>query len=198
MPKLKLSKNQILIGVIAAGVGLLYWYKSSSLRDGNSLLANALDYAGSVGKKMKTSQAGLNAIKQREGVRLKTYLDTAGLPTIGVGHLLGAFESYPNGITEEKANSLLIEDLATAENAVNANVKVPVSQNQFDSLVSFVFNIGGGAFRSSTALRLLNAGDYRGAALAMSSWNKITQGGAKVADAGLTNRRNSEISQFLA
>ena len=81
---------------------------------------------------------------------------------------------------------------------VNRLVTVPLNQNEFDALVSLVFNIGGTAFRKSTLRAKLNAGDRKGAADAFLSWNKITKGGKKVALEGLTSRRKAERLQFLA
>lgn len=146
------------------------------------------------GKRM--SAQGLAALQQREGLRLQVYLDTAGKPTIGYGHLVGALENFDNGITEDQAALLLASDVATAENAVAALVAVPLTQSQFDALVSFTFNAGVSAFKNSTLLQVLNAGDYDGAAQQMARWVYVTRGGQKVVDAGLQNRRGSEIMQF--
>ena len=149
------------------------------------------------GGKMHTSINGQDIIKNHEALRLTVYPDQRGLPTIGYGHLLKPGESFPNGINEEQAGALLVGDLATAENAVNAGVKVSITQNQFDALVSLAFNIGAGAFRSSTVLRKLNAGDVAGSAAAFALWNKVSQGGQLVVSAGLMNRRTDEANLFL-
>ena len=77
-------------------------------------------------------------------------------------------------------------------------VKVPLNQNEFDALVSLVFNIGAGGFKGSSVLRNLNAGNRRGAADSMLAWNKGTIGGKKVVLKGLANRRAEERAQFLS
>lgn len=148
-------------------------------------------FSGMWGGRMEISLAGLAHLKQFEGLRLQPYKDVAGLWTIGYGHLLKAGEWW-DSITEEFATRLLAQDVGTAEDAVNALVKVPLSQPQFDALVSFVYNVGVGAFRRSTLLRLLNAGDYAGAAAQLPLWRKA---GGKIVQ-GLVNRRAQEVAMF--
>lgn len=140
---------------------------------------------------MRVSTPGLNIIKSSEALRLRAYLCPAGIPTIGWGHTRGV--KVGDMCTHLQAEQFLREDCRDAERAVNARVKVPLTQNQFDALVSFVFNVGGGAFASSTMLRKLNAGDYAGAAEQFPRWNKS---GGKVLR-GLTLRRERERSLFL-
>lgn len=132
------------------------------------------------------------AIKKAEGLRLTAYLDTGGVWTIGYGHT-GADVREGLTIPLSEAERLLTRDLKVAEGHVNDAVKVKLTQNQFDALVSFVYNVGGGAFRSSTLLKLLNAGDYEGAANQLPRWNKDN---GKVIP-GLTNRRHEERDLFL-
>jgi len=149
---------------------------------------------------MKTSSTGRAAIARREGNKLIAYQDSAGIWTIGVGHTSAAGEpKVTKGmkITAAQSDEILSRDLAAVERDVTAAVKVPLNQNEFDALVSLVFNIGAGAFRNSTLLRKLNAGDRAGAADQFRVWNKITQGGKKVAIKGLTTRREDERKQFL-
>lgn len=141
---------------------------------------------------MRTSAAGRRLIKEFEGEKLTAYICPAGVLTIGVGHT-GADVKPGKTITADESDKLLQSDLQTAEQAVTRMAKVAVTQNQFDALVSFVFNVGPGAFRSSTLLRLLNAGDYYGAADEFPKWNK---GGGKVLP-GLTKRRAAERAMFL-
>jgi lysozyme len=144
---------------------------------------------------MKTSDEGRERIAAHEGLRLVAYPDpgTGGDPwTIGVGHTGGVRPG--DRITREQAMRYLAEDLATAEAAITAAVRVPLTQNRFDALVSLVFNIGAGAFRSSTLLRLLNMGDYAGAAAQFLRWNKA--GGREMP--GLTRRRADERDLFLS
>lgn len=142
---------------------------------------------------MKTSAEGLAFIAREEGTVLHVYNDVRGIPTIGVGHVLRPGESYPNGITKEQALNLLAQDVRIAEAAIEKNVKVPLNQNQFDSLCSFVFNCGGGAFASSTMLKLLNKGDYQGAADELLKWVRA----GKDVNQGLVGRRKRERELFL-
>jgi GH24 family phage-related lysozyme (muramidase) len=120
-----------------------------------------------------TSAEGLELIKREEKFVPHLYNDQVGHCTIGYGHLVhygpidgrAAEQPYKNGITEAQACDLLRDDVRQkAESAIRAYVVVPLSQNQFDALVSFIFNVGGGDFFHSTMLHLLNEGDYAGAA----------------------------------
>jgi len=150
---------------------------------------------------MKTSAAGRAAITQREGCVLTAYRDSAGVLTIGVGHTTAAGAPTVTAgmrITAAQADEILSRDLADVEASVNRLGTVPLNQNEFDALVSLVFNIGSTAFRKSTLRAKLNAGDRNGAADQFLVWNKITKNGKKVALAGLTNRRKAERAQFLA
>lgn len=138
---------------------------------------------------MEISTAGLDLLKQSEGLSTHTYLDVKGLPTIGYGHRLLAGESFPSGITEEQADQMLRQDLSTAEQAVSQLVNVPLSQGQFDALVDFVFNLGQGRLASSTLLRDLNGGHYQDAANQLLLWDHA---GPNV-NAGLLARRQAEV-----
>lgn len=120
----------------------------------------------------RISTKGLSLIKQHEGLRLFPYRDPIGLMTIGYGHLIKAGEVFPPKITEAEAEALLIKDTEIAQRAVRENVKVPLTQNQFDALASLVFNIGAGAFKSSTLLRVLNGGFYQAAAEQFLVWKR--------------------------
>lgn len=104
------------------------------------------------------SQRGIDFIKRHEGLRLEKYADPVGLLTIGYGHLIKPGENFPNRLTPAEAEALLRSDTEKAQSAVRVGVKVPLTQNEFDALVSLVFNIGTGAFQNSTLLRLLNQG----------------------------------------
>jgi lysozyme len=149
---------------------------------------------------MQTSPAGRAAIARREGNVLKAYLDSVGVLTIGVGHTSAAGPpKVTKGLTITAAQSdeILARDLAGVEASVSSLVKVPLNQNEFDALVSLVFNIGAGGFKGSSVLRNLNVGNRAGAADAMLAWNKGTVKGKKVALPGLTNRRQEERTQFL-
>lgn len=104
--------------------------------------------------KMKTSDNGIELIKRFEGLRLKAYLCPAGKPTIGYGHTKDV--KLGDVITEEEAEQLLREDLIAVENEINKH-NLNLNQNQFDALVSFVYNVGIGNFRSSTLLKKIKA-----------------------------------------
>ena len=135
----------------------------------------------------------LDIIKKSEGLRLEAYLPTPNdIPTIGYGHTKGV--RMGQRISLAQAEQFLLEDVDWAEGAVNSLVKVRLSQNQFDALVSFVFNIGAGAFSKSTLLKYLNAGDYSSAANQLLRWNK--QAGKELK--GLTKRRQEERALFLS
>lgn len=132
-------------------------------------------------------------IKKWEELRLEAYLPTPNdVWTIGWGHTKTAKRGMK--ITRQEAQRLFDSDVQWAEDAVNNLVKVPLTQNQFDALVSFVFNIGETKFRKSTMLRKLNAGDYEGAAAEFPRWNK--QKGEVLR--GLVRRRAEEMEYFLS
>lgn len=146
---------------------------------------------------MKISQDGINLIKHFEGCRLKAYLDSVSVPTIGYGHTKGVKEGMI--ITETKAEELLKQDLEYFENRVLDLVKVNLTQHQFDALVSFAFNVGEGNLKKSTLLKKLNntiffrQTEVEAIADEFLKWNKA---GGKVL-AGLTKRRQAERSLFL-
>lgn len=141
---------------------------------------------------MKISAAGLELLKGHEGLRLKAYPDTGRVATIGYGHTHGV--RLGDTCTKEQAATWLGQDAHLAEVAVNGLVRVPLTQNQFDALVSFVFNVGGNAFATSTMLRLLNSGDYAGAAKQFDRW---VYDNGKVIN-GLVLRRADERDLFLS
>jgi lysozyme len=140
---------------------------------------------------MKTSQEGLDFLAKEEGVVLHEYRDQVGLLTIGVGHLLRPGERYPQGISREKAFDLLRQDVEGAEAAVNTTTAT-LRQNQFDALVSLVFNIGVAAFKGSTLLRKLNEGDMAAVEQQFHVWRK---GGGQVLPV-LVARRRREAGLF--
>jgi lysozyme len=131
-------------------------------------------------------------LKAREGLRLSPYPDAAGY-SIGYGHYLGT-KPEPASITTAQAEAFLLADARAAAIAVVNGVRVPINQNQFDALVSFVYNLGASAFRNSTLLEKLNAGDFAGAANEFGRWIYV-QG--HVSDA-LTRRRALERDLFLS
>ena len=144
---------------------------------------------------MRLDAAGFAFISREEGLRTTPYNDSAGHATIGVGHLIhhgpvtaADIQRY-RGFTREDAYKLLKADAVPREQAVERLVKVPLGQNEFNALVSLVYNIGVGAFSSSTVLRKLNAGDRRGAADAFLMW--------RIGGPGLIFRRQRERALFL-
>ena len=140
----------------------------------------------------RTNQNGLLLIKSFEGLRLKAYRDAVGIWTIGYGTTRGVQPGME--ISEAKAEEFLQADLVRFEEAINGAVTAPVNDNQFAALVSFTYNVGSGALRSSTLLRLLNAKEnVRAIADQFPRWNRA---GGRVL-AGLTRRRNAERSLFL-
>ena len=137
------------------------------------------------------SENGLILTEKSEGVMLTSYQDSGGVWTIGYGHT-GPDVGPDQSITREQAEQLLEQDLLSAEQTVNQYVEVPLSQEEFDALVDFVFNVGEEAFVNSTLLKLLNEQDYEGAAQQLPRWDKC-QG--RVLQ-GLLTRRQAEEAMF--
>lgn len=144
---------------------------------------------------------GTDLIISYEKEVLHVYDDGFGYPTVGIGHLLTPAEkkAMPLGtkITKEQSRAYFKADAAKYVKAVNNAVKVPVTQNQFDALVSLAFNIGVGAIAKASLIRKLNAKDYAGAADGFLAWNKAKKNGKMVEVKGLTRRRKEERSLFL-
>lgn len=135
----------------------------------------------------------VNLVKQFEGCSLTAYPDpgTGAAPwTIGYGHTGGV--NPGDVITQDQADAYLLGDLTKFSNSVVALLHVPVTQNQFDALVDFAYNVGPGNLANSTLLRKLNAGDYQGASEQFLVWNKA--GG--VVMPGLVRRRAAEQALF--
>jgi lysozyme len=140
---------------------------------------------------MNTSDAGLKLIKQFEGLRLKAYRCPAGVWTIGYGHTsaAGAPEVRENlRISREEAETILKRDLVQFENAVSSMVKVPLTESQFDTMVSFAFNCGIAALRRSTLLKRVNAGAFEAVPAELMKWTKAD--GRELP--GLVRRRRAE------
>lgn len=140
---------------------------------------------------MNFSDNGLEVIKRFEGFSPLPYRDAQGF-SIGYGHFIKPGENL-TAVTEAQARILLKQDAAIAAAAVKNSVKVPLTQNQFDALVSLTYNIGITAFRNSTLLKKLNAGDYSGAAAQFARWNQ-SQGEVL---AVLSRRRADEQQIFM-
>lgn len=145
---------------------------------------------------MQINDDGIRFIKEREGCELRAYQDSAGVWTIGYGHTQGVRKGQK--ITANQAVVFLLDDLKDAETTVNQLVKVPMNQNQFNALVSFVFNEGRLRLKGSTLLKLLNKKQYISAASEFEKWNKEHRNGKLVANKGLSIRRDLERSLFLS
>ena len=139
---------------------------------------------------MKISIEGIALIKKFEGCRLESYKCAAGVPTIGYGSTKGIEMGMT--ITQEDAEQLLLKDIAEFEEFVLEASEMPLSQHQFDALVSWTFNLGGGNLNSSTMLKVLNTGDYENVPTQIKRWNKA---GGKVLE-GLIRRREAEALLF--
>lgn len=143
------------------------------------------------------SDKAVNTVKAEEGCKLSAYRDAAGW-SIGYGHYLGLTKTVET-ISQEQAEAWLNEDMGNAAQLILDNVTVPLTQNQFDSLTSFLYNLGSKAIADkngaqTTWLRLLNEGDYNGAAAQLTRWanseGRINQ--------VLVARREREKTLFLA
>lgn len=149
---------------------------------------------------LKISDKGLKFIADHEGFSPCLYDDVAGHCTVGYGHLVhkGPCDGrstefdFKAGLTPARALELLRKDASLAEATVNRLVKVPLTQERFDALVSFTFNVGPGAFEGSTVLREVNAGHWNMVPPALEMWRKA---GGKVVE-GLARRRKLEGAAF--
>ena len=139
---------------------------------------------------MQISDNGLQQIIRREGVILHAYQDSVGVWTIGTGHTSAAGPPRVTSgltITQSQNDQILRDDLKPIEQQFTEFVSVPVTQNQYDAIISIVFNVGP-KFWHSTAIQRLNAGDVSGAAQAIMLWNKPAE---------IIGRRKTEQTQFL-
>lgn len=146
---------------------------------------------------MKTSERGIRALQTREALRLTAYQDGAGVWTIGYGQT-GPLITKGTTWTKEQATEAFEKSLRMREAAISTFVTVPLTQNQFDALVSLIYNIGVTNFKNSTLLHKLNASDVYVAYKQFAVWNKIRDPKTQklVVSPGLTNRRTSEAEQF--
>lgn len=144
---------------------------------------------------MRTSDAGIDLIKQFEGVRLDSYRDSVGVWTVGYGHTASCGEPIPGPgvkITSQQADMALRKDLNKFEIGVTGLLATPIQQHQFDALVSFAFNVGLGNLKNSTLLKKVNAGDFDRVPAEFLKWDKA--GGRSLP--GLTRRRHAEAALF--
>lgn len=195
------------------------WVEEQELDDNNKTVFSRV-YKGykkenktSEASNMKISDNGINMLKRFEGsvkigARHVIYDDKTGRPvnsdkelpagaTIGYGHLIKSDEDFKHGITERQATEILRSDISTAERAIKDNITIPLSQNQYDALVSLAYNIGAKNFANSTVVKYVNDSNYYNAKYptlesAWMAWNK--SGGREMA--GLTDRRQQEFNLF--
>ena len=139
---------------------------------------------------MKTSQYGIDLIKHFEGCVLNAYKCPAGVWTIGYGHTKDVQPG--DEWSEDHADHMLEVELHEYEGYINNLVTCPLTQNQFDALVSWVYNLGSANLQASTLLKRLNAGDYPDVPNQIKRWNKA---GGEVLE-GLTRRREAEATMF--
>jgi len=160
-------------------------------------LDNLLDAFGvgrAVQGRRQINAAGLQILKESEGLVLKAYRDPVGILTIGYGST-GPHVTAGKVITEVEAEALLRDDLERFEKWVDANC-APATDNQFSALVSFAFNLGEGSLKDSTLRRKHLSGDYAGAAVEFAKWNKARVGGVLKELPGLTKRRAREAALY--
>lgn len=141
---------------------------------------------------MKLSEYGMTFLKDREGFRATPYKDTGGQLTIGFGHAIVKGEHF-GALSSVEATALLERDVKIAETCINNFVREPLTQNEFDALVSLVFNIGCEAFKGSTLLKKINSGHFDEAANEFLKW--IFDNHVPVA--ALSKRRMLERELFL-
>jgi GH24 family phage-related lysozyme (muramidase) len=143
---------------------------------------------------MRISARGLALIQHFEGFSGVIYRDVAGLQTIGYGHLIrpGEAAHYKEGINQAQASKLLQHDIINAEQSVNRFIAIALSQNRFDALVSFTFNLGGGALQRSTLRQTVNRGHHRAVRAQLLRW--VYAGKTRIP--GLITRRSAEASLY--
>ena len=139
---------------------------------------------------MKISEEGIALIKKFEGCKLEAYLDAVDVPTIAYGRTKDV--KIGDICTQQQAEDWLEEELVEYEGYVNEAVKVELTQPQFDSLVSWTYNLGPSNLNRSSMLRVLNASDYDNVPEQIMRWNKA---GGRVL-AGLVRRREAEAEMF--
>ena len=139
---------------------------------------------------MNISKEGIDLIKEFEGCELTAYRCSANVLTIAYGRIKGVKEG--DTCTKEQAEEWLHEELIEYESYINDMVEVSLLQNQFDALVSWVYNLGPSNLKSSTLLKVLNAGEYKSVPEQIKRWNKAS---GKVLE-GLVRRREAESLLF--
>ena len=147
------------------------------------------------------TRPGLDLIQEYESFRAEAYLDSKGVPTIGYGTTYlpdGTKVTLGMRCTRSQAEVWFAHDCKAIDAFLDRNVtQKKLTQNQFNALASFIYNIGRNAFIASTMYKMIKAGDMKGAADQFMAWNKITVNGKKEPLDGLTNRRKKERALFL-
>lgn len=146
---------------------------------------------------MRASINGINLIKQFEGCRYSPYRDSVGLWTVGYGHLIGDGKSLPSGdnrvFTQKEIDDFLVNDLVHVESGISVLIRVPITQNQFDALCSFCYNLGVGTLQKSTLLKDINSSLWDAAANDILKFHFA--GGVSLP--GLVKRRQAEHDLFI-
>ena len=142
------------------------------------------------------TDAGLDLIKRFEGFSPTIYICPAGYPTIGYGHVVLAHEreQFAACITQAEATDILRKDVGIAERAVLRLISVPLTDGQFDALVSFTFNLGAGALQRSTLRRMVNSGEHESVPTELMKW--VWAAGKRLP--GLVRRRSAEASAYYS
>lgn len=142
------------------------------------------------------TEAGLDLIKRFEGFSPTIYICPAGYPTIGYGHVVLAHEreQFAAGITQAEATELLRKDVRIAERAVLRLISVPLTDGQFDALISFTFNLGAGALQRSTLRRKVNRGEHQAVPAELMKW--VWAAGKRLP--GLVRRRQAEVVAYAS
>ncbi len=147
------------------------------------------------------SRNGLKLIQEYEDFRAKAYLDIKGVPTIGFGTTYyqdGTKVQLGDICTRSQAEAWFMNDCKALDAFLDRNVtQKKLTQNQFDALASFIYNVGRNAFIGSTMYRLIKLGKMKEAADEFLRWDKVTINGEKVSSQGLLNRRKKERALFL-
>jgi lysozyme len=135
-------------------------------------------------------------LRELEGFASTPYADGSGV-SIGYGRNFPDALKAPAYITPAEGEAFLYEDIGTADNAIQRLVDVPLNDNQRAALVSFVYNVGVGAFTSSTMLRKINAGNIASASAEFPRWKYSSETGVKLVNSALVKRREKEQELFL-
>ena len=146
----------------------------------------------------KLSSLGKLALTFEEGAKLKPYKDSAGYWTVGIGHKLLPNEANKT-LTQSDIDEILNKDIFEREGQLNRKIEIQLTQNQFDAVFIFSFNIGIPGFFSSTTYKFLKVPDNKSAFIWWKKWNKVTDSetGEKVVSPGLVSRRAREINLFI-